>query len=116
LFGSNPKGILIYTSDGYFALVNTRSDLPKLAATDRAQATADEAKAVFGGTIAYFGTYSVNEADRVITTHIEGSTVANMIAIDQKRVITSLTADELKFTNPAPLSGAMLQTVWKRVK
>jgi hypothetical protein len=95
---------------------HTRSDLPKLAATDRAQATPDEAKAVFGGTIAYFGLYSVNEADRVITTHIEGSTVANMIETHQTRVITSLTADELKFTNPAPLSGATLQTVWKRVK
>ena len=32
LFGPNPKGILIYTSDGHFALVNTRSDLPKLSA------------------------------------------------------------------------------------
>ena len=29
--GPSPKGILIYTSDGYFTLMNTRSDLPKLA-------------------------------------------------------------------------------------
>jgi len=29
--GPNPKGILIYTSDGHFVFVNTRSDLPKLA-------------------------------------------------------------------------------------
>ena len=29
LFGSNPKRILIYTSDGHFALVNTRSTSPR---------------------------------------------------------------------------------------
>ena len=29
--GPNPKGILIYTSDGHVVFVNTRSDLPKLA-------------------------------------------------------------------------------------
>ena len=114
--GPNPKGILIYTSDGHFALVNTRSDLPKLANPDRARATAEEAQAVVAGSIAYFGTYSINEADKVITVQIEGSTFANQIGTDQKRIITSLTADELKFTNPASTSGATLELVWKRAK
>ena len=114
--GPNPKGILIYTSDGHFALVNTRSDLPKLANPDRARATAEEAQAVVAGSIAYFGTYSINEADKVITVQIEGSTFANQIGTDQKLIITSLTADELKFTNPASTSGATLELVWKRAK
>jgi len=69
------------------------------------------------GSIAYFGTYSVNEADKVITAQVEGSTFANLIGgADQKRIITSLTADELTFTNPATPSGATLQLVWKRAK
>ena len=107
LFGPNPKGILIYTSDGYFALVNTRSDPPKLASNSR---DPEEYKGVVQGSIAYFGTYSVNEADNVITAQIEGSTFANMIAgPNQKRIITSLTVDELKFTNLASTSGATLQ-------
>src|ERR1700687_5193148 len=29
IFGSNPKGVLILSPDGYFAVVNTRADLPK---------------------------------------------------------------------------------------
>ena len=115
--GPNPRGILIYTSDGHFALVNTRSDLPKLASNSRDRGTPEENKAVVQGSLAYFGTYSVNEADKVITAKIEGSTFANMIGgPDQKRIITSLTADELKFTNPASTSGATLQLVWKRAK
>ena len=54
------------------------------------------------GSIAYFGTYLVNEADKVITAKIEGSTFPNQVGgADDRRIITSLTADELKFTNPA---------------
>ena len=116
-YGPNPRGILIYTSDGYFVLVNTRSDLPKLASNSRDRGTPEEYKAVVQGSLAYFGTYSVNEADKVITAQIEGSTFANMIGgPDQKRIITSLTADELKFTNPASTSGVTLELVWKRAK
>jgi Lipocalin-like domain len=113
----NLKGIVIYTSDGHFAFVNARTDLPKLAANDRARATAEEARAVVAGSIAYYGTYSVNEVDKVITAKVEGSTFANMIGgAEQKRIITSLTADELKFTNPRTTSGATLELVWKRAK
>ena len=117
VYGPNANGIVIYTSDGHFALVNTRSDLPKFASNSRDRGTPEEYKAVVQGSIAYFGTYTVNEADKVITAQIEGSTFPNAIGgPDQKRIITSLTADELKFTNPAATSGATLELVWKRAR
>jgi hypothetical protein len=114
--GPSPKGILIYTNDGHFSLVNTRADLPKFASNSRDRGTPEEYKGVVQGSIAYFGTYSVNEADNVITAQIEGSTFANLIGTDQKRLVTSLTADELKFINPAPSVGGTLELVWKRAK
>ena len=113
----NLQGIVIYTSDGHFAFVSVRADLPKLANPDRARATAEEAQAVVAGSIAYYGTYSINEVEKVITPKVEGSTFANMIGgAEQKRIITSLTADELKFTNPRTSSGETLEIVWKRAK
>ena len=112
----NLKAIVIYTSDGHFAFVSVRDDLPKFANPDRARATAEEAKAVVAGSIAYFGTYSINEADKVLTANVEGSTYPNLIGTDQKRIITSLTADELKFTNPRTLTGVTLEFVWKRAQ
>lgn len=112
----NLKGIVIYTSDGHFAFVSVRDDLPKLANPDRARATAEEARAVVAGSIAYYGTYSINEVDKVLTAKVEGSTFANLIGTDQKRIITSLTADELKFTNPRTPAGVTLEFVWKRAK
>ena len=87
-----------------------------MANPDRALATAEEAKAVVAGSLAYFGTYSLNEADKVLTAKVEGSTYANLLGTDQKRIITSLTADELKFTNPRTLVGVTLEFVWKRAE
>ena len=110
------KGIVIYTSDGHFAFVSVRADLPKLANANRALATAEEAKAVVAGSIAYFGTYSIDEADKVVIPKVEGSTYANLIGTDQKRIITSLTTDELRFTNPRTPAGVTLEFVWKRAK
>jgi Lipocalin-like domain len=116
LLGPSPKGMLIYTSDGHFALVNARADLPKFASNRRDQGTPEENQAVVQGSIAYFGKYTVNEAEKVITAHIEGGTFANLIGTEPKRIVTSLTADELRFINPTPTVGGTLQLVWKRAK
>ena len=110
------KAIVIYTSDGHFTFVNVRADLPKLANPDRALATAEETKAVVARSLAYFGTYSINEAEKVVIPNVEASTFANLVGTDQKRIITSLTADELKFTNPRTAAGTTLEFVWKRAK
>jgi Lipocalin-like domain len=115
-FGDNPSGILIFSSDSHFVTVNTRSDLPKLASGNRVQVTPDEATAITKGTLAYYGTYSVDDASKVITVRIDGSTFANQNGTVQKRLITSLTGDEMKFTNPAATSGGKLELVWKRAK
>jgi len=113
----NMKGMVIYTSDGHFSFVSVRADLPKLASNDRAQASVEEARAVLTGSIAYFGTYSVNEQERVITAKVEGSTFPNLIGgPEQKRIVTNLTAEELKFTNPRTPAGETLELVWKRAK
>jgi Lipocalin-like domain len=116
LFGPNPNGILIYTSDGYFSLVQSRADLTKLESSNRATATPEEAKAVVAGSIAYFGKYSVDEASKVVSIDILGSTFANQIGntSDNKRIVTSLTANELKLANPGSASGLKLELVFKR--
>jgi hypothetical protein len=36
--------------------------------------------------------------------------------VNQRRIITSITADEMKFTNPRTLAGLTLEIVWKRAK
>ena len=114
LWGANPKGLFIIAPDGHFSWQVFRSDRPKF--TNRLSATADEYKATMLGSLAYFGTYSVNEADKTVIFHTEGSTFPHSEGESLKRIITTLTSDELIYTNPATTTGARIEAVWKRLK
>ena len=115
-YGPNPQGQQIFEANGRFSLIFTRSDLPKFVSNNRQAGTPEENKAIVGGSIAYFGTYSVGEADHALNFHIEGSTFPNWKGSDQKRFF-KLRGDELSWTNPTASSGAgTAQTVWKRVQ
>jgi Lipocalin-like domain len=98
-FGANPKGITIFEANGRFAIILARPDLPKLASNDPMNPSPAEAKALAVGSIAYFGTYTVDEPSKTILLKIEASTLPNQLGFEGKRVINTLTADELKFTN-----------------
>jgi hypothetical protein len=115
-WGPNPKGMLVFDGNGRYSLTIMRSDLPKFAGKTMVEGTADENKALVQGMIHHFGTYSVNEADKTLTTRVEGSSFPNLNGSEQKRIIASLTADELKYTNPATATGTSAEAVWKRVK
>jgi hypothetical protein len=115
-FGRDPKGIIVFTKDGHFSLFQSRAEVPKIASNDRSKATAEEATGIVASAIAYYGTYAVNEADKTLLVKIAGSTYANLVGPPQKRIITSLTEDELRFTNPRTPAGVTLQTVWRRAR
>jgi hypothetical protein len=78
--------------------------------------TPDEAKAIVSGAIGLVGTYTVEDASKTITLRVEGSSFPNQMGSDQKRVITSLTADELKFQNPTAITGGAIYYVFRRAK
>jgi hypothetical protein len=116
-WGTNPKTLLLFTDNGRFSAHLMRSDRSKFAANSRLKGTPDENKATVEGTLSYFGTYTISEPDKTITYHIEGSSYPNWNGTDQKRPILSLTADELKYANPAPSGGtAASELLWKRAK
>ena len=74
----------------------------------------EENKAVVQGSIAHFGRYVVNEADKTLVFQIETSTFPNWNGVEQKRPFT-LTEDELKWTTAAS-SGGTAEVVLKRVR
>jgi hypothetical protein len=115
-WGTNPKGVFMFDGNGRFAQFITRSDLPKVAAGTADKGTAEENKAIVSALVASFGTYTVNEAEKMVITRVEGGAFPNLIGVDQKRVILSLTADELKYTNPATSTGTKAEATWKRAK
>jgi glucose/arabinose dehydrogenase len=112
-FGPNPMGIAVFSADGHFAVEIMRAGRPKFASNSRATGTADENKAAVAGANAFFGAYTLSEADKTLTMRVEGSTYPNLEGTTQKRTITSLTAgDELTWTNPATHG----EVAWKWLK
>ncbi len=116
LFGPNPNGVLIFHPDGHFALINMRPGRPKYASGNRMEGTPAEYKATVQGSIAYFGTYSVDDANSTFSLHIDGSTFPNYEGTDQKRPFT-IVGDELRSINPNPtVGGPSLNLVLKRTQ
>src|SRR5262249_30117012 len=76
-YGPNPKGTMMVDANGRFSITVVRSDVSKVASNNRMTATPDENRAIVQGSIAYFGTYSIDEATHVITVNVEGSTFPN---------------------------------------
>jgi hypothetical protein len=114
-WGPNPKGQAIYESNGRMSWIITASNLPKFASNNRVTGTPEENKAAILGSIAYFGTYAVNEADKSYTIQIEGSTFPNWAGTAQKRMV-AISGDEFTFSNPAGSGGGSIESKWKRVK
>lgn len=116
-FGPGAKGMLYFDAGGRFATQVMTANRPRFASNNRMIGTPAEDKAVSQGVVAYFGTYTVDEAAHVVTLHIEQSSFPNWNGTDQKRTF-SFTADELRYTaasstaNPAESA----ELVWKRTR
>jgi hypothetical protein len=112
--GGNLKGQYVFADNGRMSF-QIISEFPKLASNERLKSTPAEDKAVAHGVLSYFGSYTVNEADKTVSLSIERSSFPNQVASSVKRVAT-FTGDELKLDNPGRLAGGRTVTVWRRVK
>jgi Lipocalin-like domain len=114
-FGANPKGMMILDATGNYTQILVRPDLPKYRSNDRTQGTPEEHAATVRGSVANFGTWTVDEADKTLTYHILGSTFPNQASTDMKSTV-SLVGDEWTSTIPRTTSGRRSVMVWKRAK
>ena len=114
-YGPNPKGTMMVDADGRFSIMVMRSDLPKFASNNRMTGTADENKAVVQGSIAYFGTYSIDEATHVLTVNVEGSSFPNFVGGTQTRIL-SFDGEEVTYFNPTPSMGGSAKVTYRRAK
>jgi hypothetical protein len=116
-FGPGPRGMLYFDAGGRFATQVMAANRPRFASNNRMIGTPEENKAVSQGVVAYFGTYTVDEANHVVTLHIEQSSFPNWNGTDQQRSF-AFNGDELRYTaasstaNPAESA----ELVWKRAR
>jgi len=129
-FAVNSKGINVFDAGGQFFIMFARSRLLKIASNNLSTPTLEEAKALVaviayipdtpdeakvldGGVIAYYGNYTVSEADKTIILHVEASSFPNQVGTEQIRTITSFRADELTYQSTL-LSGSKNYVTIKR--
>jgi Lipocalin-like domain len=114
-FGPSPKGIYHILERRPFFALSIKRRHSEDSANDRAKATPEEAQTIVASSIAHYGTYSIDENTKVILVNLAASTYASVAAIpNQKRTITLLTSDELKFDDPRTPNGMTLRSTWKR--
>ena len=106
-FCPNPNGIQILDASGHYAILHTLRGRPKFTSLTQSRDTrpAEEYKAIVIGVQANFGTWSIDEATKTMTWHIEGALVPNNEGTDFKGVI-SLSGDELRLST----------LVWRRIR
>ena len=76
-FGPGAKGMLVFDASGHFATQVMAVDRPPFASNNRMIGTPEENKSVSQKVVAYFGTYTVDESNHVVTLHIEQSSFPN---------------------------------------
>ena len=111
-YGATPKGIAFFDDGGRYIITVMRSDRTKYASNALWQGTPDENKETADGTITYFGTYSISEADSSIAIHVEGSSFPNWNATNQKRFV-AIAGQQLTLTVRPP-GGDVVDVIWKR--
>ena len=110
-YGEHPRGYIVYDSTGHmFVQVCNDPPTPPFASGDDYKPTAHEAETAYAHFVAYFGTYSVDQARHVLTHHVEGSLLPSFTGTDQERPYT-LHGDRLELTD-----GKTWRAVWERVR
>jgi hypothetical protein len=112
-FGPKPVGLLMFDSEGRYALQICNSDRPKFSSNNRVQGTPEEYKTAVHGCNPHWGRYSV-DADNIVFK-IEHALFPNWEGTEQKRAFT-IKGDELTYKVPAASTGGTAEVVWRRAK
>ncbi|MGA9801333.1 MAG: lipocalin-like domain-containing protein [Terriglobales bacterium] len=88
-FGERPRGYFVYDITGHVHIqimkVPPLAPFPEAKLNDGNLPTPEHAIAAYTAYVAYFGTYTVDAAARVVTHHVEGSLAPDFTGTDQPR-------------------------------
>jgi Lipocalin-like domain len=116
VYGAKPIGRLTFDAGGRFSYTLFNPGRPKFASRDKNKGTAEEYAVAVQGGQAYFGTFSVSEANDRIVYHIEGALEPSWQGTDRTGASVTLIDDELKYNATTPATGVTAYQVWKRMK
>nr|VFJ62566.1 MAG: Lipocalin-like domain-containing protein [Candidatus Kentron sp. FW] len=83
--GHAPVGRLIYDEKGNMSVITARAERSFMSTIDKVSAPLEEKGEALDSFEAYFGTYTINKAEKVITHHPESSLFPNQVGTLQER-------------------------------
>ncbi|MDF0582643.1 lipocalin-like domain-containing protein [Bradyrhizobium yuanmingense] len=116
-YGQKPNSLLVFTEDMHFIEVLTDASIPKFASNERGGGTDEENRAAMAGSIAFFGTYTVDENGVFSGNRVEGSTFPNWVGSERTRqdLNFDVIGDRMieNFQRP---EGTKVVIIWERVR
>lgn len=115
-FGRNAQGRLIYEPNGRMAVQLMNPNRPRFASSDLLLTSEAEVRAAFDGYAAYYGSYSVDQGERIIVHHVEAAHIPNWVGTDQVRHF-EFQGNRLILKGPLVRGGVQeeVSLVWERL-
>jgi hypothetical protein len=117
--GTNPKGIIMYTPDGYMSAQFMLAERANFAVNDFYQGTLEEYKAAASTYVAYSGPFVVDEEKSMVTHSVFVSLLPNWIGNNQPRLV-SLEGTVLTLSTAIPIQSkgksVVSKLVWHRAE
>lgn len=104
-YGAEPGGMLVYDGSGSFSGQIMARERPGFATGNLLKGTDAEVRAAFEGYVAYYGSYTVDEAEGLMIHQVEGSFFPNWIGERQIRKF-EFTGDGRLELRTLPIKGA----------
>lgn len=116
-YGPKPNGLLVFTEDMHFIEVLTDTTVPKFASNTRGEGTDAENRAAMAGSIAFAGTYTVDEKGEFSGNKVELSTFPNWIGGVRTNKELTLVVDGDRMTeNFQRPEGTRIRITFERVR
>jgi hypothetical protein len=113
------NGIQVFDASGHYVTMMAARGRPKVTSPNSAGAanrdafTPEQYKAIAAGLFAQFGTWSINEANKTITLHVDGALFPGIEGTDWATFTPTISGDELRGIGQNGQPGPF---VWRRVK
>jgi hypothetical protein len=116
-YGVSPMGMVVFTADMHFVEVLTDPGIARFASEKRGAGTDAENRLAMGGSIGFFGTYSVDAAGRFSGNRVDGATFPNWVGNVRttRELQLSVSGDRMLETFMRP-GGGLLRAEYQRVR
>jgi len=115
--GTEPRGFIMYTPDGYMSAQIMRTGRPAFTSGNPVRGTPEEFTAAARGYLAYSGPFRTDDANETVTHAADLSLFPNWIDVDQVRRV-AFDGDLLTLSTVTPTPGRgrefAAQLTWRR--